>query len=394
MQRPIPKLRDYGMSPDYGFLPPTLPSIKLSDSYYSSWEAALAKLPEQISEKRICSIVDTLPVLSTSHLVTESEWQRAYVLLCFVAHGYIWSETPPAERLPPQISIPLLEVSTHLGILPVISYAALCLWNFCPLQGKNLRDPDNLVALNTFTGTSDESWFHIMSVAVEALGAPIVPDLLTAMEAARGEDAAAVTIALQKVGEVLSQLTPLLQRMHENMSPRIFYHEIRPFLAGSKSLPKGLIYEDGTGSERYYQYGGASAAQSPLFHLIDIVLGIEHGKSGDHVNDFVADMRNYMAGSHRTFLADVEAVANVRSFVQKHQADSQLVVAYGECVEMLKAFRNKHIGVVTRYIVLPSKSSKSQELGSGVESEREITGSAGSALIPFLKQMRDETQAW
>jgi indoleamine 2,3-dioxygenase len=64
---------------------------------------------------------------------------------------------------------------------------------------------------------------------------------------------------------------------------------------------------------------------------------------------------------------------------------------------MLKAFRNKHIGVVTRY-VLPSKSSKSKEFGSDVESEKErgdleITGSAGSALIPFLKQMRDETQA-
>jgi indoleamine 2,3-dioxygenase len=300
------------------------------------------------------------------------------VLLCFVAHGYIWSETPLPERLPPQISIPLLEVSTHLGILPVISYAALCLWNFRSLHGKNLRplhgnnlhDPDNLVALNTFTGTSDESWFHIMSVAVEALGAPIVSNLLTAMEAARGEDAAAVTMALQKVGEELSQLTPLLQRMHENMSPQIFYHDIRPFLAGSKSLPKGLIYEDGTGSEKYYQYGGASAAQSPLFHLIDIVLGIEHGKRGDHVNDFIADMRNYMAGSHRIFLADVEAVANVKTFVQKHQADSQLVAAYGECVEMLKAFRNKHIGVVTRYIVLPAKLSKSRELGSDVESEK------------------------
>jgi hypothetical protein len=49
--------------------------------------------------------------------------------------------------------------------------------------------------------------------------------------------------------------------------------------------------------------------------LIDIVLGIEHSKRGDHVNDFIADMRNYMAGLHRTFLANVEAVANMKTFV-------------------------------------------------------------------------------
>jgi indoleamine 2,3-dioxygenase len=138
--------------------------------------------------------------------------------------------------------------------------------------------------------------------------------------------------------------------------------------------------------------------QSPLFYLIDIVLGVENSKRGDHVNDFIADMRNYMVGLHRNFLADIKAVANMKTFVQKHEADSQLITAYGEYIEMLKAFRNKHIGVVTRYDVLPSKSSKSKEFGSDVESEKEredleITGLAGSALIPFLEQMRDETQA-
>jgi indoleamine 2,3-dioxygenase len=396
MQRSIPKLHDYGMSPAYGFLPPKLPSTRLSDPYYSAWEAAIADLPELISKKSIRSIVNALPILSTSHFVAESEWQRAYVLLCFVAHGYIWSEKPPAEKLPPQISIPLLEVSTRLGTLPVISYAALCLWNFRPLQGQDIRNPDNLVALHTFTGTPDESWFHIMSVAVEAVGAPIVPSLLSAMEAARIEDVSTLTVALRDVGEVLGKLGPLLHRTNENLSPRVFYHDIRPFLAGSKSLPRGLIYDNGLGSDEYYQYGGASAAQSPLFHFCDIVLGIEHGQSGDHVHNFVNDIRNYMAGSHRNFVADVKATANVKPFVQTHQADSELVAAYGECIGMLKAFRSEHIGIVTRYIVLPSGLSEKKKDTSDVKNKEdctdtEITGSAGTALIPFLKQMRDET---
>jgi indoleamine 2,3-dioxygenase len=265
------------------------------------------------------------------------------------------------------------------------------------LQGDDLCNPDNLIALHTFTGTPDESWFYVMSVAVEAVGAPIISNLLSAIEAARVEDPLALTITLRNVEEVLGRLSPLLQRMHENLNPRVFYHDIRPFLAGSKSLPKGIIYEDGSGDDKYHQYGGGSAAQSPLFQFCDIVLGIEHGKPGGHVNDFVADMRNYMAGSHRNFLTDVQAVANVKAFVQKQQADSELFAAYKGCVDMLKAFREKHISIVSRYIVLPSKSPENKSPTSVMESkdsgDADVTGTGGTALIPFLKQMRDETQA-
>ena len=260
-----------------------------------------------------------------------------------------------------------------------------------------MRNPDNLVALHTFTGTPDESWFYVASVAVEALGAPIVPSFLSAMNAAETGDTTALTTSLHNAAAVLRQLSPLLQRVHENLSPRVFYHDIRPFFAGSKSLPNGIIYEDGSGSEKYHQYNGGSAAQSPLFQFCDIVLGIKHGRSGDHVNDFVTDMRNYMAGSHRKFLADVEAAANVKAFVHMHQSDSELATAYKDCVEMLKAFRNKHIGIVTRFIVLPSKATNMKSSESVMASkengeEADIAGTGGTSLIPFLKQMRDETQ--
>jgi indoleamine 2,3-dioxygenase len=218
------------------------------------------------------------------------------------------------------------------------------------------------------------------------------------MEAAGAEDTTAFTAALNNVAAVLAQLTPLLKRVHEHLNPQIFYHNARPFFAGSKSLPNGIIYEDGSGTEKRYHYGGGSAAQSPLFQFCDIALGIAHGRSGDDVNGFVTDMRNYMAGSHRKFLADVEAVANVKAFVQTHESDSELATAYNNCLEMLKAFRHQHIGIVTRYIVIPSKAAETKNSKVAVANkkdcdEEEIAGTGGSALIPFLKQMRDETRA-
>ena len=396
MLLPIPKLQDYGIRAEYGFLPPVLPSEVLSDLYFSPWEAVMPNLPRLIERKQIRGIVDEMPILSTSKLLTESEWQRAYTVLCFIAHGYIWGDSPASERLPSSISIPLLEICAHLGTLPIITYAALCLWNFRPLQGECLDNPDNLVALHTFTGTVDESWFHIMSVAVEARGAPLVPILLKAIESVRRRDAIALTEDLNKAASTLSELGPLLQRIHEHLSPKVFYNDVRPFIAGSRNLPRGLFYDDGSGNKEHYKYGGGSAAQSSLFQFCDIVLGIHHGHNGDEAKEFVKDIRNYMPGSHRKFLEDVSLVANIRSFQKEHEVDPALAAAYTRCLEMLREFRDKHIGIVSRYIVIPSKAAarKAAEniVGGNGPEDADISGTAGMQLIPFLKQMRDDTK--
>jgi indoleamine 2,3-dioxygenase len=392
MLQPIPQPADYGISLEHGFLPQEFPSTQLSDACYSPWEDVLASLPLLIAEKRIRTAVNELPVISASNIKTESEWQRAYTVLCFIAHGYIWADENPAERLPPSLSIPFLEVCAHLGTLPTISYSALCLWNFRLHQNQDISDPDNIVALHTFTGTIDESWFYISSVAVEACGAPVIQHLLSALEAVRRDDVSGLTADLNATAAVLSKLGPLLQRVNEHLSPSVFYHQVRPFITGSQSLPKGLIYDVGSGKEEHLKYGGGSAAQSSLVPFCDTVLGVEHG---DENKAFVKDMRNYMPGSHRRFLEDVAVVSNVKEFVQAHKSDSALQEALQSCYDMLKAFRNKHINVVTRYIVLPAKAAARKS--SGTEGEKnldddKITGTAGAELIPFLKQMRDDTK--
>jgi indoleamine 2,3-dioxygenase len=135
MPAPIPRLEDYGLHPDAGFLPPSSPLTNLSNPYYAPWETTISALPDLISTNEIRAAVAAMPILSTSKLTSEPEYQRAYTLLAFLAHGYIWAPgAPPASRLPPAISVPLLEICATLGTLPTITYAALCLWNMRPLH--------------------------------------------------------------------------------------------------------------------------------------------------------------------------------------------------------------------------------------------------------------------
>ena len=97
MQMPLSgKLKDFEISHN-GFLPERLPLQRLPESYYESWELILDHLPSLLSASSLRSEVDRLEVLSTSQLASQREWQRAYLLLSFLTHAYIWESGGPSE---------------------------------------------------------------------------------------------------------------------------------------------------------------------------------------------------------------------------------------------------------------------------------------------------------
>jgi indoleamine 2,3-dioxygenase len=276
---------------------------------------------------------------------------------------------------------------------------------------------------------------------MEAKGGPTIPLMLSAIEAARRDESGAVTSCLSKFAETLDELGSLLVRMYESCDPHVFYHRIRPFLAGGKNmkdagLPHGVLYDDGSKHPTWRQYAGGSNAQSSLIQFFDVVLGIEHRPTGAKMNEsseseaepgmapkprhnFIQEMRQYMPGQHRAFLQAVENVANIREYVEAHWTDRHLVVAYDACLAMLRSLRDKHIQMVSRYIIVKSRESRSMSRtrcesispnpapvrGPGLASikygrhgssdgrpgGKKPRGTGGTALIPFLKQARDET---
>lgn len=57
----------------------------------------MTDLPEMIQTERIRQEVLNLPVLSTEKLNQEAEWQRAYLILAFLTHAYIWGGARPED---------------------------------------------------------------------------------------------------------------------------------------------------------------------------------------------------------------------------------------------------------------------------------------------------------
>ncbi len=86
----------YGIS-DNGFLPPKLPLNRLPDPLYAPWEDLVSRLSELLKTKEIRQSIDKLKILSTERLCTDDEWRRAYVVLSFLAHGFIWGGDKASE---------------------------------------------------------------------------------------------------------------------------------------------------------------------------------------------------------------------------------------------------------------------------------------------------------
>lgn len=93
----IPVPEDYGVSSINGFLPTDVPLEILPDPYYAQWEQIVRNLQALILSRRLRGLVYSLPTLSTAHLHTEAEWRRAYSILAFISHAFIWGDVRPME---------------------------------------------------------------------------------------------------------------------------------------------------------------------------------------------------------------------------------------------------------------------------------------------------------
>ncbi|KAK6369706.1 hypothetical protein LTS17_009156 [Exophiala oligosperma] len=431
-------LRRHGTTARNGFLPDTEPLHCLPHPYYAPWEALIGNLPHLISSRLIRSEIDGLPLLDTVFLESEAEWQRSYSILGFLTHAYIWGGEYPSERLPPQITCPLLKVSDYFGLPPVATYAALNLWNFATKKpGADSSNPDNLRSLHTCTGSRDEEWFYLVSVAIEAKGSLFIKEILNCIYATEYHDTNTVIASLRSITAGVNDVGKLLDRMHEHCDPQRFYHEIRPLLAGSKGmaaagLPNGVFYDEGDGRGHWRQYSGGSNAQSSLIQLLDIFLRVDHHATGEHsssssvsegcssksrqTNAFMLEMRKYMPRAHRDFLSEVEHMSNIRDYVRRSTTPVEVREAYNEAVAAVVAVRDVHIRIVSRYIIMPSRSpparyikkqkgavnlasasSKCCQSGGsggsgGGRDDIQLYGTGGTELIPFLKRTRDETR--
>lgn len=364
------------------------------------------------------------------------------------------------------------------------------LWNYRLLDKDGPIDLSNLAALATYSGSLDESWFYLITTAIESSGAPCLSQITYAIENIHQGKYSDLKQNLETIRTALASMNDDLKRMYEKCDPYVFYWKIRPYLAGWENmaeagLPLGLIYE-GVDTlwnaqtdeyadmshldeaerllSQYRRYAGGSAAQSSLIAALDVAFGVEHHRTGekpsfikaaalpndrytklpatnpaDEINNgaetprtpprfkrtnrntFLRAMRKYMPRPHREFLEDLEEAANIRPYILQLEENDKngnispeeldIVNAYNECLHQLKLFRDKHVQIVTLYIVnqarkgpniphggfaIEKQQQQEQEQSQGVEKtaapQIKSAASSSSAHNDLYPQTQLETQ--
>ncbi|XP_077887379.1 indoleamine 2,3-dioxygenase 2 isoform X3 [Ictidomys tridecemlineatus] len=343
-------LGSYYISEEYGFLLPN-PLRELPD-HYRPWMEIARNLP---------------------HLI-ESHQLRAHV----------------NKVLPRNLAIPFVEVSRNLGLPPILVHSDLVLANWMKRNPEGPMEISNLDTIILFPGGESLRGFILVTVLVENAAVPGIKALAQAMHAVLQPSQDALLEALQQLKLCIQDMTRTLGRMHDYVDPDIFYAVIRIFLSGWKdnpAMPKGLIYEGI--SKEPLKYSGGSAAQSSVLHAFDEFLGIHHSEESA---DFLYRMRDYMPPSHKAFIEEIHSAPSLRDFILS-SGHGHCLTAYNQCLEALAELRSYHITVVTRYLVTAAARARSRRLDHlpGPPQALEDRGTGGTAVLSFLKNVRDKT---
>jgi len=369
-----------------GFIPETN-EANLPENY-AEWEDVCRQLPELIHNKTLDSVIESLPLISVEELVTPAQKKRAYLIFCMIGNGYLWKngkEDVP-KCLPENIAYPWFRVAKALGLKPILTHAAVDLYNCVWDPNMKNADPDQMDCLYTITGTRDEKWFFLIMSAIELEGSKGIHISLRLLKAFHDKNNEAIIKELADLSENIHHVELLLRRTLEKddtgeykCHPDVFWNQLRIYLGGTADptvFPDGLEFESIEGG--FERNNGGSAAQSSLIQLYDAVLGVAHVSI--HTRKFLLLMRYYMPEKHRFFLEDMENVSEIRDYVMMTN-DTDMTEAFNKCIENLTQFRKYHYYIVQRYIIdkLPAEAAKHAK------------GSGGTTLNGFLVISEKET---
>ncbi|KAI8982031.1 Indoleamine 2,3-dioxygenase [Mycotypha africana] len=480
--QPLKPLEYYDISEKTGFLPTTPPLRKLPDPYFAPWEEMMSDFNDLLLAGKLREKVHQLPLLDYRRLKTVEEYRRAFLILCMLSHSYVWGKHEIAsETLPANLAVPWIEIAEYLGVCPVVCHAAVVLWNYRLLDKEGPIELNNLAALATYSGSLDESWFYLVTTAIESAGAPCLSQIVDAITNIQEGHLDGLQTNLEIIRTALASMNDVLKRMYEKCDPYVFYWKIRPYLAGWENmaeagLPLGLIYEGAESfwteqtdeyadishlneAERllnqYRRYAGGSAAQSSLIAALDVAFGVDHYKTGEkpsfiikdaelvpndrytklpppspaddmhptssaaspqkeeqstspppykrtNKNTFLKAMRKYMPRRHREFLEDLEEATNIRPFIIQLEenyrngcstsAELNIIHTYNDCLHQLKLFRDKHVQIVTLYIVNQARKGPNIPHGGfAIENANKNTSNTASPHNDLYPQTRLET---
>jgi indoleamine 2,3-dioxygenase len=382
------QLSDYGMSRERGYL-----------SHYEIDEIALPAFLAPVVE-----VAGQLSDLLTSGRVRHwlgrfddprlEEWAReapeeqirtAMVHYSFLVQAYVWGQPEPPSSLPANLARPIVAIADRLGQAPLLPYSGYVLDNWARIDKAGPITLENIFMHQNFLGGSDENWFVMVHVAIEAEAGVLLDNATKLLAVAREGDKPEAERLLVEMDAAWERIYAHFGRMPERCDPYVYFHRVRPYIHGwanNPALDGGLIYD---GVEKFggkpQALRGQTGSQSSIVPAMDALFAIGH--SADPLKTFLDELHQYRPVPHRRFIEDLAAQSTLRAFVADSGSDS-LKAAFNACLEQSARFRTRHLEYAASYI--------NKQAGSIPGNDPDV-GTGGTPFMRYLKKHRDENRA-
>lgn len=338
------ELRDFGISPERGFLPDEDP-LTVMPPGWEYLDDFGNNLPELIESGKILTRAKLLPIPPDFRfsVLSKKELQLAWVRYSFIQSAYVHSQKTSPFSVCRNIAQPLVAISRMLKVRPILPYFAYTINNWRRKDPVGSIKVDNLQLIQTFIRDSDQSWFNLIHVDIEnefGLGAC---NLWNAKQLADRGDAIGLLGALSLINESIKNMIAVMKRMPEGTSPNTYY-KIRPWIM----FFENVVYEGVEEFEGKPQtFPGQTGAQTSIFQSLEAGLQMPKLKE-NKLAVYLMDMRNHMPEGHRKFIEYLESNSRVRDFIISSAPD--LVELYDDCVDQELTFLSIHLGYAFYYI--------------------------------------------
>jgi len=380
-------LASYDITPERGFLCAfDAPSVALDGDLGEVRELAL-RLPEILPTGAVRDVLGKLDVISPAAVAEfdEAQARMAMVHYSFLVQAYIWGAETPVSVLPASLAIPAVALADRLGQQPLLQYSGYVLDNWGLLDPAKAVSLDNIYMIQKFAAGTDEAWFVLVHVAIEAKAGEALALYGPLIEAAANGDADRAQILMEQIVGIWAEINALFDRMPEQCDPYIYFRRVRPYIHGWKDNPAlggGVVYQ---GVERFggtpQAFRGQTGSQSSIVPSMDGLLGVGH--ASDPLRAYLDELHIYRPPGHRRFIDDVRAQSQVRAFARR-MGHTGLTEAYNAAVQAVADFRSRHLEYAASYINLQGRKS------AGNDTE---IGTGGTPFMKYLKKHRDETKA-
>jgi indoleamine 2,3-dioxygenase len=380
-------LEAYGITAERGFLCSfTADAVDVGSGLSQACDLAL-RLPEILPTGAVREVLDTLKLVSPERVVdlTEGQARMAMVHYSFLVQAYIWGAETPVSVLPASLAVPTVALADRLGQQPLLQYSGYVLDNWGLLDASKPLSLDNIYMIQKFAAGTDEAWFVLVHVAIEAKAGAALALYGPLIEAENDGDADRAQLILEEIVTIWAEINALFDRMPERCDPYIYFRRVRPYIHGWKDNPAldgGVVYE---GVDRYkgvpQAFRGQTGSQSSIVPSMDALLGVGH--AAGPLRAYLDELHIYRPPGHRRFIDTVRAQSRVRDFA-KQAGHKGLTDAYNAAVQAVADFRSRHLEYAASYI--------NKQGGYSTGNDTEI-GTGGTPFMKYLKKHRDETRA-